>query len=675
MKVVTQILLTFSFILALLLLSAGLVYINTNRIDARTSWIIHDSADLNQQASTLRSGLFQIQQTLLDFLRIRDPAAGEKWKAEEHQIFNQMQAILQQDTALSRFISAEDKKQVSAELVRLDSLAQALFSAHQLMLQQLQQAERHRQQVEDSLTVIRNTLDRVSTTLLASDPFLQKSASQYANSLQQLSILLSRAFFSAHSTDIIQIHNLVEHLAPDIQDGFSEILDSQPALKSETDLVQAHAQLVALFWPTASADHSRVLDELLQARLQDEKIVEQLAASQSLYQTMSQRLAQLSDAVYQRNLHSGTEIRDQLWQLKQGQVLALILAIVVICTAGYYLTRQIRTPLQYARRSMQKLADGDYSQVIRTQWSWEFAELMGQLNGFMHANRDLINRIKLQSSRLQQLSAQNQNLTGEVSSVSDEQFQSISRISSAVTELEQASSQVMDHSNDNASACQSLVGFAEQGIATVQDNLSANQRVDTQLRVTTEVINSLAAKSHAISHIVDVIENIANQTNLLALNAAIEAARAGEQGRGFAVVSDEVRELASRTKTSTGSIQQMITDLQSSVRAAVEQIDSMGDLIQENSRLLAQNGDLMTEINQQVQGLADNAAFISSATGEQYQACAEISHAIDLISVAFRDSGNKAGQVASNSHELTQMSEEQVRALSRFITEDGSVVA
>ncbi|MEX2443333.1 MAG: methyl-accepting chemotaxis protein [Alkalispirochaeta sp.] len=61
------------------------------------------------------------------------------------------------------------------------------------------------------------------------------------------------------------------------------------------------------------------------------------------------------------------------------------------------------------------------------------------------------------------------------------------------------------------------------------------------------------------------IENVSSLTDLLALNAAIEAARAGQYGKGFKVVADEVKKLAEQSRSLTGRITNLLTNLKERV--------------------------------------------------------------------------------------------------------------
>ena len=139
--------------------------------------------------------------------------------------------------------------------------------------------------------------------------------------------------------------------------------------------------------------------------------------------------------------------------------------------------------------------------------------------------------------------------------------------------------QISSSSNDFTTIQQDLNGIVEELKEIVKNGETSAAQTDKSyddLGETAAKINSLveyvnhneesttilAQRTEEISHVVEVINDIADKTNLLALNAAIEAARAGEHGRGFAVVADEVRKLAETTQKATAEIEISIKTLQ-----------------------------------------------------------------------------------------------------------------
>ncbi|MCL1056432.1 methyl-accepting chemotaxis protein [Shewanella gelidimarina] len=170
-----------------------------------------------------------------------------------------------------------------------------------------------------------------------------------------------------------------------------------------------------------------------------------------------------------------------------------------------------------------------------------------------------------------------------------------------------------------------------------------------------EVVESLATHTKSIESILDVIRAVSEQTNLLALNAAIEAARAGEAGRGFAVVADEVRNLASRTATSTNEVQVMIDKLQAEASRAVEAMEQSRSRSIEGVNAVDEASQSLTGISERIGSISDMNIQVAAATEEQSTVVEDINRNVSDINDITQRTADTAEDAAKASQSLSQL--------------------
>jgi methyl-accepting chemotaxis protein len=248
----------------------------------------------------------------------------------------------------------------------------------------------------------------------------------------------------------------------------------------------------------------------------------------------------------------------------------------------------------------------------------------------------------------------------EVLSVVDESAMRLQSTAEGLTELARGAYDEADAANhasrDTSGNVQSVATATEELNVSIQEiaRLTSGatevvRRANRLAETSSTEISRLSISAQNIGDVVSVIRAIAEQTNLLALNATIEAARAGEAGKGFAVVASEVKALASQTSKATDEIAHQITEIQSSMRSAVDAIGNITATMRDIDEVTTSTAAAIEQQNAATREIADNVQ--SAAVGTH-----TLSDNITRVSATISDTRNSATHVLEASGSLSQQS-------------------
>jgi len=120
--------------------------------------------------------------------------------------------------------------------------------------------------------------------------------------------------------------------------------------------------------------------------------------------------------------------------------------------------------------------------------------------------------------------------------------------------------------------------------------------VGNSITTAMDTVEALKQSIEEIGKFLYGISQIANQTNLLALNASIEAARAGEHGKGFAVVAEEIRKLASQSKTTVQNINIITQDITEKMNLTTNEVKNGVSAVTLGNSLITEVTDFFDEL-------------------------------------------------------------------------------
>lgn len=154
-----------------------------------------------------------------------------------------------------------------------------------------------------------------------------------------------------------------------------------------------------------------------------------------------------------------------------------------------------------------------------------------------------------------------------------------------------------------------LKSFSEQLSISSQQMSSTAEELSASSKSISNIADDTKSGITKMDDILEYIRNVADTTNLLGLNASIEAARASESGRGFSVVANEIRKLASGSKSSVHEITVALTKIKNDINSILEFVNAFSNTSESqaaNAEELAANSERLSELSSQLLKLTES---------------------------------------------------------------------
>ncbi|MDW6092987.1 methyl-accepting chemotaxis protein [Vibrio rhizosphaerae] len=315
-------------------------------------------------------------------------------------------------------------------------------------------------------------------------------------------------------------------------------------------------------------------------------------------------------------------------------------------------------PLSKLKKLVENLSgsDADLTQRINLNRQDEIGDISNSVNCFIDNLQALFKNISGSNQALNEARAALDVQVGRnIASVASYNKQS-ENLSQAISDIRQSSLDIQQQTRQAMALAEQVSHqvshAADKGV--VAENMVI--ALDENTQKISSSIDVMETVSQGISSILSSIQKIADQTDLLALNASIEAARAGESGKGFAVVAEEVRALASKTRSSTIEIDQFLIQFSNSS----DQITGQMSQVQKSSEL-SRNSTL--EVIEQIQ-LVEKAvdeintinSCISKASDSQCAMMETLNSEIEHSDALSEDITRSANEIASVQGDIRRVS-------------------
>ncbi|WP_322972730.1 methyl-accepting chemotaxis protein [Vibrio ostreae] len=358
----------------------------------------------------------------------------------------------------------------------------------------------------------------------------------------------------------------------------------------------------------------------------------------------------------------------QLEDARTNAILVTVVATILCVLIAFVLINFLYRPIISLRDTIANLSsgNGDLTQRLTVTSNDDIGQISQGVNRFIEDLQNMMLEVKQASGSLQDNVQRLRQQSSSNRDILQSHVTETEQIVTAVEEMDATANSMATDAANTASLTQQANRTSDESRRIVDKSKQTVSALIADVEKASLDVQKMNDQTQNISTILTVIGDIAEQTNLLALNAAIEAARAGDQGRGFAVVADEVRKLASRTKESTGEIEEALSDLLSGCQTVVDSMRYTKERCQETADGSVDVEASLETLTRFVDEINDLSAQIATAAEEQSSVTQEVSRNMNAISDIVSNLDKNGQQALRDAEEIASVNSQLGSIVGRF---------
>ncbi len=303
--------------------------------------------------------------------------------------------------------------------------------------------------------------------------------------------------------------------------------------------------------------------------------------------------------------------------------------------------------IMHLTNRMTALAQGDLT--ISARISEDITgSISGAFNHTVDALRDLVTKINGTSGRLNNYAQKADKTAADLSQASKDQSNEVLSASSAINRIAENVQQVSAFAANSSAVANKSLGISRQGANTVRETLSGMHAIREQVQVTAKRIKRLSESSQEVSHISQLMNDIAEQTQVLALNASIQMSSAGDAGKGFGGVAEDVQQLAKKAVATSKKAEVLVKTMQMDTQKTVTAMEETIAHVVRGTASAEDAGKALSDVESESVRIAKLMMKIAHVTKEQ----SELSKRTQKKMISIQDITLQAFERVSETTEL-----------------------